>query len=78
MFTTALEIPKEIEIKEEIHIPAEEVSLEEARRAFLGYVVSSIIKNKVKRRRVYSPLDVLTAHVIIFEKTRIGKSFQSH
>ena len=77
MFTSVLELPKEVEIKEEIHIPTEEVSIPGPRKAFLGYVVSSIIKNKVKRRRVYFPLDVLTAHAIIFGKTRIGKSFLS-
>lgn len=77
MFISALELPKKTEIKEEIHIPSEEVSIEEPRKAFLGYIVSSIIKNRVKRRRVYFPLDVLTAHAIIFKKTRIRKSFLS-
>ncbi len=77
MFTSVLELPKEIEIKEEIHIPGEEVSLEGPRKAFLGYIVSSIIKKKVKKKRVYFPLDILTAHAIIFGKTRIGKSFLS-
>lgn len=77
MFTSVLELPEEVEIKEEIHVPAEEVSLEGPRKAFLGYVVSSVIRNEVKKRRVYFPLDVLTAHAIIFGKTRVGKSFLS-
>ncbi len=77
MFTTALELPKEVEIKEEIHIPTEEVSIDLPRKAFLGYVVESVIKKKVKKKRVYFPLDVLTGHAILFGKTRIGKSFLS-
>jgi hypothetical protein len=75
MFTTALELPKEEEIKEQIHIPSEEVSVELPRRAFLGYVVESVTKEIVKKRRVYFPLDVLTGHAILFGKTRTGKSF---
>jgi hypothetical protein len=75
MFTTALEIPKEEEIQEKIHVPSEEVSIETPRTAFLGYVVESVIKKKVKKRRVYFPLDVLTGHAILFGKTRTGKSF---
>jgi hypothetical protein len=77
MFTSALELPKEVEIKEEIHIPTQEVSVEAPKRAFLGYVVESVIKKKVKKKRVYFPLDVLTGHAILFGKTRIGKSFLS-
>jgi DNA helicase HerA-like ATPase len=77
MFTLALELPREEPIEEQIHIPSEEVSMETQRTAFIGYVVESIIKNKVKKRRVYFPLDILTAHAIIFGKTRIGKSFLS-
>lgn len=77
MFTTALEIPKEEEIEEQIHIPSEEVSVESPRTAFLGYVVESVVKKMVKKRRVYFPLDVLTGHAILFGKTRIGKSFLS-
>jgi len=75
MFTTALEIPKEAEIEENIHIPTEEVSVESTRSAFIGYVVESVIKKKVKKRRVYFPLNILTGHAIIFGKTRTGKSF---
>jgi hypothetical protein len=75
MFTTALELPKEEEIEEQIHIPSEEVSVELPRRAFLGYVVESVTKKIVKKRRVYFPLDVLTGHAILFGKTRTGKSF---
>jgi len=75
MFTTALKIPKEVEIEENIHIPTEEVSVESPRSAFIGYVVESVIKKKVKKRRVYFPLDILTGHAIIFGKTRTGKSF---
>jgi hypothetical protein len=77
MFTTALEIPKEEEIEEQIHIPSEEVGVELPRRAFLGYVVESVVKKMVKKRRVYFPLDVLTGHAILFGKTRTGKSFLS-
>jgi hypothetical protein len=77
MFTTALELPKEVEIKEQIHVPTEQVSIESPRTAFLGYVVESIVKKKVMKRRVYFPLDVLTSHAIIFGKTRTGKSFLS-
>jgi hypothetical protein len=77
MFTTALELPTEEAIEEQIHIPSEEVSVQKPRSAFLGYVVSSIIKKKVTKRRVYFPLDVLTGHGIVYGKTRVGKSFFS-
>ena len=77
MFTSTLELPTEEQIEEQIHIPTEEVSVEKSRTAFLGYVVSSIIKKKVTKRRVYFPLDVLTGHGIIYGKTRVGKSFFS-
>jgi len=75
MFISALELPKEEEIEEQIHIPSDEISVEKPRTAFLGYVVESVIKKKVKKNRVYFPLDVLTGHAIIFGKTRTGKSF---
>jgi len=75
MFSTALELPKEEEIEEQIHIPTEEVSVESAGRAFLGYVVESVVKKIVKKKRVYFPLDVFTGHAILFGKTRTGKSF---
>jgi len=77
MFITALELPTEEPIEEQIHIPTEEVSIPKPKSAFLGYVVSSIIKRKVTKRRVYFPLDVLTGHGIIYGKTRVGKSFFS-
>jgi hypothetical protein len=77
MFASALELPKEEPIEEQIHIPSEEVSIEKPKSAFLGYVVSSIIKSKVTKRRVYFPLDILTGHGIIYGKTRVGKSFFS-
>ncbi|MDI6826821.1 MAG: type IV secretory system conjugative DNA transfer family protein [Candidatus Aenigmarchaeota archaeon] len=77
MFTSTLELPKEEEIEEQIHIPSEEVSIEKPRSAFLGYVVESVIKKKVKKMRVYFPLDVLTGHAIIYGRTRVGKSFAS-
>jgi len=38
-------------------------------------VVESVIKKKVKKRRVYFPLDILTSHAIIYGMARIGKSF---
>jgi hypothetical protein len=75
MFTTALELPREDQIEEKIHLPSKEVSIEKPRSALIGYVVESVIKKKVKKRRVYFPLDVLTGHAIVFGKTRTGKSF---
>jgi len=77
MFTIALDLPTEEEIVEQIHVPSDEVSREGDRRAFIGYVVKSVVKNEVTKRRVYFPLDVLTGHAIIFGKTRAGKSFLS-
>jgi len=77
MFISGLEIPKEEPIEEQIHIPTEEVSIPGPKSAFLGYVVESVIKKKVKKMRVYFPLDVLTSHAIIYGKTRVGKSFLS-
>ena len=77
MFTISLELPKEEVVEEKIHIPSKEVSQRKLRSAFIGYVVESVIKKKVKKRRVYFPLDVLTSHAIIYGKTRIGKSFLS-
>lgn len=77
MFTSALEIPKEFEVEEQIHLPTEEVSTEKPKTAFLGHVVRSVIKKKVTKKRVYFPLDVLTGHAIIYGKTRVGKSFFS-
>ncbi|HIE14125.1 TPA: DUF87 domain-containing protein, partial [Candidatus Bathyarchaeota archaeon] len=77
MFTSALELPTEEPIEEQIHIPTEEVSIPKPKSAFLGYVVESVIKKKVKRKRVYFPIDILTSHAIIFGKTRVGKSFLS-
>jgi len=77
MFTSALELPTEEPIEEQIHIPTEEVSIPKPKSAFLGYVVESVIKKKVKKMRVYFPLDVLTSHAIIYGKTRVGKSFLS-
>jgi len=76
-FTAALELPTEEPIEEQIHIPSEEVSIPNARTALIGYVVESIIKRKVTKRRVYFPLDVLTGHAIVYGKTRTGKSFFS-
>ncbi|KPV62424.1 MAG: AAA-like domain protein [Candidatus Bathyarchaeota archaeon BA1] len=40
-------------------------------------MVESVIKKKVKKMRVYFPLDTLTSHAIIYGKTRVGKSFLS-
>jgi len=76
-FSTALELPTEEPIEEQIHIPTEEVSVQKARSALVGYVVESIIKRKFTKRRVYFPLDVLTGHAVIYGKTRTGKSFFS-
>jgi hypothetical protein len=47
MFTMALELPKEAEIEELIHVPTEQISVESPRTAFLGYVVESVIKKNV-------------------------------
>jgi len=77
MFTSALELPREEAIEEQIHIPTEEVSISKPKSAFLGYVIESIVKKKVKKMRVYFPLDILTSHGIIYGKTRVGKSFFS-
>jgi hypothetical protein len=76
-FTTALELPTEEPIEEQIHIPTEEVSVQNQRTAFVGYVIESIIKRKFTKRRVCFPLDVLTGHAITYGKTRTGKSFFS-
>jgi len=77
MFTTALLVPTEEPIDEQIHIPSKEISAKGPRKAFLGYVLRSVVKKKVTKKRVYFPLDVLTSHAIIFGKTRTGKSFFS-
>jgi len=77
MFTIALELPKEEAVEEQIHLPTEEVSIPKPFSAFIGWIVSSVIKKKITRKRVYLPLSVLTSHAIIFGKTRIGKSFLS-
>jgi len=75
MFTTALELPEdEVVIEEKIHIPTEEVSIEGPRKAFIGYVASSVVKNQVTKRRVYFPLDILTRHAVTYGVTRSGKS----
>jgi len=78
MFTTALEVPKdEVTIEEKIHIPTEGVSIEGPRKAFIGYVLNSVVKNQVTKRRVYFPLDFLTRHGIAYGVTRSGKSMLS-
>ncbi len=77
MFSTVLELPSEEPIEEQIHIPSEQVSLPQSKSAMLGHVVNSIIRNKVTRKPVYFPLDILTSHAIIYGKTRTGKSFLS-
>jgi len=77
MFTMALEMPTEEPIEEQLHIPTEEVSMSKPKSAFLGYVASSVIKKKVTKRRVYFPLDILTGHGMVYEKTRARKSFFS-
>jgi hypothetical protein len=76
-FATALELPTEEPIEEQIHIPTEEVSFQNPRTALVGYVVKSIIKRRFTKRRVYFPLDILTGHAVIYGKTRTGKSFFS-
>ncbi len=77
MFSTVLELPTEEPIEEQIHIPSGQVSLPQPKSALLGHVVNSIIRNKVTRKPVYFPLDILTSHAIIYGKTRTGKSFLS-
>jgi hypothetical protein len=76
-FTAALEIPTEEPIEEQIHIPTEEVSTPTDRSALIGYIAESIVKRRFTKRPVYFPLDVLTGHVVIYGKTRTGKSFFS-
>jgi hypothetical protein len=71
MFITALELPAEETIEEQIHLPSEEVSIPKPRSAFLRYVVESIIKNKVTKRRVYFPLDVLTILIRFFHPSLV-------
>jgi DNA helicase HerA-like ATPase len=78
MFTTALEVPKdEVAIEEKIQIPTEEVTIEGPREAFIGYVMESVVKDHVTKRRVYFPLDLLTRHVVAYGVTRSGKSMLS-
>jgi len=78
MFTTALEVPKdEVTIEEKIHIPTEEVSIAGPRKAFVGYVLASVVKNQTTKRRVYFPLDYLTRHAVAYGVTRSGKSMLS-
>ncbi len=75
MLTTALELPtEEVAIEEKIHIPTDEVSQEGPRKAFLGYVVESVVKHQVTKRRVYFPLDILVRHAVTYGVTRSGKS----
>jgi hypothetical protein len=76
-FTTALELPTEEPIEEQIHIPTEEVCQPVQRSGLIGYVIESIVKRKFTKRPVYFPLDVMTGHAIIYGKTRTGKSFFS-
>jgi hypothetical protein len=76
-FTTALELPTEEPIEEQIHIPTEEVGQPVQRSGLIGYVIESIVKRKFTKRPVYFPLDIITGHAIIYGKTRTGKSFFS-
>ncbi|MFQ5951149.1 MAG: helicase HerA domain-containing protein, partial [Candidatus Geothermarchaeales archaeon] len=79
MFTTALEVPKEeFQIDEQIHVPGREVSEEGPGRAFIGYVVRSIVNNQVTKRRVNLPLDALVRHCLILGTTRSGKSMLAY
>jgi hypothetical protein len=75
MFTTALEVPKEeFRVEEQIHIPSYEVSVPGERKAFLGRVMSSVVKKHVTRQPVYFPLDLLVRHATIYGAVRSGKS----
>jgi hypothetical protein len=75
MFTAALELPaEEFQVEEQIHIPDEEVSIAGERKAFIGHVLSSVVKNQTTKRRVYFPLDILTRHAVTYGVTRSGKS----
>jgi len=75
MFTTALEVPKEeFRVEEQIHIPSEEVSIPGERKAFIGHVMSSVVKRKVTRQPVYFPLDLLVRHATLYGAVRSGKS----
>lgn len=76
MFTTALELPKEeYAIDEKIHMPEDEVSLEGQGKAFVGHVVSSVVKRKVTRQKVFFPLNTLVKHGIITGSTGKGKTY---
>ncbi len=76
MFTTALELPKEeVVIEEKIHIPTEEVSVEGPRKIFIGYIVESVVKRKVSRRKVMFPLDILTSHGLVLGASGSGKTW---
>jgi len=75
MFTLCLDVPsKEFQVEEQIHVPGEEVSTEGPRKAFVGYVMSSVVKDQATKRRVYFPLDILVRHSLILGSTRSGKS----
>lgn len=75
MFTLSLELPKEeYQVDEQIHIPAEEVSTAGPRRAFIGYVMASVVKDRTTNRRVYFPIDLLVRHATVFGSVRSGKS----
>jgi hypothetical protein len=76
MFTTALEVPaEEVVIEEKIHIPTEEVSIAGPRKAFIGYVVESVVKRQATIRKVFFPLDELVKHALITGATGKGKTF---
>lgn len=77
MFSLTLELPKdEFAIEEKIHMPEEnEVSLEGEGKAFVGHVVSSVVKRKVTRQKVFFPLNTLVKHGIITGSTGKGKTY---
>jgi len=78
MFTIVLELPKETEIEEQMHMPSNEVSIEGFRKAYIGHVMSSVVKNMALKRRVYFPIDILTSHALILGRTRGGKYTAPH
>jgi DNA helicase HerA-like ATPase len=76
MFITALELPKEIEVKEEIITPEQKaVSIMKPRSIFLGTVVKSVVRRHGSNQKVFFPLDLLVKHALIIGSTGKGKTW---
>ncbi|MEM3381843.1 MAG: hypothetical protein QXQ11_06795, partial [Candidatus Bathyarchaeia archaeon] len=75
-FTTTLELPKEIEVKEEIIMPEEQaVSVEGPRSIFLGNVVRSVVRRQGSKQKAFFPMDLLVKHALIIGSTGKGKTW---